>query len=246
MWNNRETGSVVARGREALSNEEETGKRLGSPDAAEMQSQMAYRIIEEMIVTLRIAPGSRISEKSLNKTLGIGRTPIREALQRLALEGTVKILPRAGVIVSEIDLSDQLKLIEVRREIEKILAGRAARIADEQARNTFRNLAKKFEQAAAQNDEKIFIVTDREFNSLVSATAQNSYATHAIGPIGAQTRRFWYLHFKRFGDLRQVCKLHAAIATAIADCDEALARQASDALMDYVDWYTRRTLEALL
>lgn len=237
---------MITTSREALSDEEETSRRLEGPDTAEMQSQMAYRIIEEMIVTLRIAPGSRISEKSLNKTLGIGRTPIREALQRLALEGTVKILPRAGVIVSEIDLSDQLKLIEVRREIEKILAGRAARIADEQARSAFRNLATEFERAAAQNDEKIFIVTDREFNSLVSTTAQNAYATHAIRPIGAQTRRFWYLHFKRFGDLRQVCKLHAAIAMAIADRDEALARQASDALIDYVDWYTRRTLEALL
>src|SRR5690348_7842294 len=97
----RETKLVITTSREALSDEEETSRRLDGPDTAEMQSQMAYRIIEEMIVTLRIAPGSRISEKSLNKTLGIGRTPIREALQRLALEGTVKILPRAGVIVSE-------------------------------------------------------------------------------------------------------------------------------------------------
>ncbi|AWN38846.1 GntR family transcriptional regulator [Methylobacterium radiodurans] len=198
-----------------------------------------------MIVTLRVPPGSLISEKALNRQLGIGRTPIREALQRLALEGTVRIVPRAGVIVSDIDMVDQLKMIEVRREIEKILAGRAARLADGRACAAFRDLAAEFEKAAVRNDEKIFIATDREFNALILVSAQNSYAAHAIVPIEAQTRRFWYLHFKQFGDLARVCELHARIALLIASNDEAGARQASDELLDYVEWYTRRTLESL-
>jgi DNA-binding GntR family transcriptional regulator len=221
--------------------------RVGGNDftPAETQAQMAYRIIEEMIVTLRLAPGSLISEKSMSTLLGIGRTPIREALQRLAFEGTVRILPRAGVIVSEIDMADQLKLIEVRREIEKILAGRAARLADSKTRAAFLRLATEFERAAQEKNEKIFIAADREFNSLLVATAQNSYAAHAIGPIDAQTRRFWYLHFERFGDLQRVCDLHTRVARAIATNDESAARKASDDLLDYVEWYTKRTLEAM-
>ena len=79
----------------------------------ENQAQMAYRILEEMIVTLKLPPGSKISEKALNRSLGFGRTPLREALQRLAIEGNVKILPRSGVIVSDIDLADQLNMIAV-------------------------------------------------------------------------------------------------------------------------------------
>lgn len=217
----------------------------GTAPQAETQSQMAYRIIEEMIVTLQVPPGSLISEKSLNRQLGIGRTPIREALQRLALEGTVRIVPRAGVIVSEIDMVDQLKMIEVRREIEKIIAGRAARLADDKVSSEFRRLATQFDAAARTGDEKIFIAADREFNALIVATAQNSYAAHAIGPIEAQTRRFWYLHFKRFGDLGRVCELHARIAMAVAMKDEQAARQTSDRLLDYVESYTIRTLEAL-
>lgn len=216
-----------------------------SAPPSETQSQLAYRIIEEMIVTLQIPPGSIISEKSLNRQLSIGRTPIREALQRLALEGTVRVVPRAGVIVSDIDLVDQLKMIEVRREIEKILAGRAARLANPQTCDEFRRLASDFEEAAAKDDGKLFIATDREFNGLIVATAQNNYAAHAIGPIEAQTRRFWYLHFQRFGDLQRVCELHAKIALAVAQNDEPAARRASDALLDYVEWYTRRTLESL-
>lgn len=209
----------------------------------ENQAQMAYRILEEMIVTLKLPPGSKISEKALNRSLGFGRTPLREALQRLAIEGSVKILPRSGVIVSEIDLADQLNMIEVRRELEKIIAGRAARLAMEDQRRVFAKLAEDFDRAAEENDSNIFIETDREFNALSIATAQNKYVAYAIGPIEAQTRRFWYLHFKRFGDLSRVTKLHAHIARAIAANDEAAARDASDRLIDYVEEYTRKTLQ---
>lgn len=209
----------------------------------ENQAQMAYRILEEMIVTLKLPPGSKISEKALHRSLGFGRTPLREALQRLAIEGTVKILPRSGVIVSDIDVADQLKMIEVRRELEKIIAGRAARMAMEAQRQQFLKLASKFDEAAQNDDENIFIETDRLFNSLLVFTAENKYVTYAIGPIEAQTRRFWYLHFKRFGNLAHVSQLHAHIARAIAANDEKGAREASDQLLDYVEEYTRKTLE---
>lgn len=208
----------------------------------ENQAQMAYRILEEMIVTLKLPPGSKISEKALNRSLGFGRTPLREALQRLAIEGNVKILPRSGVIVSEIDLADQLNMIEVRRELEKIIAGRAARLAMDDQRQTFLRLADDFDRAARQDDGTLFIETDREFNGLCIDTAQNKYLAYAIGPIEAQTRRFWYLHFKRFGDLQRVATLHAGIARAIAANDEPGARDAADKLIDYVEEYTRKTL----
>lgn len=226
--------------------EEQFKALLSDIEGEESQAQMAYRILEEMIVTLKLPPGSRISEKALHRTLGIGRTPLREALQRLAIEGTVKIMPRAGVIVSDIDTADQFTLIEVRRELEKILAGRAARLAGPEEKQTFLRLAEAFDTAGQRNEGSIFIQTDREFNSLVVKTAQNKYAAYAIGPIEAQTRRFWYLHFKRYGDLPQVCRLHATIARAIAAGNEPEARTASDRLIDYVEDYTRRTLQSML
>lgn len=209
----------------------------------ENQAQMAYRILEEMIVTLKLPPGSKVSEKALHRSLGFGRTPLREALQRLAIEGTVKILPRSGVLVSDIDVADQFKMIEVRRELEKVAAGRAARMAMDEQRKQFLQLAERFEEAAEKDDENIFIETDRSYNGLLVDTAQNKYLTYALGPIEAQTRRFWYLHFKRFGKLPHVAKLHAHIARAIAANDEKAARDASDKLIDYVEEYTRKTME---
>lgn len=212
----------------------------------ETQAQQAYRTLEGMIVTLELGPGTRISEKSISRRLGIGRTPVREAMQRLSREGTLRILPRAGAIVSEIEISDQFRLIEVRRELERIIAGRAARLADESARDAFRRLAADFERAAAENDELVFISSDREFNQLLVATADNKYAAMAMAPIQAQTRRFWFLHFKSFGDLQRVSPLHARIAEAVARNDIAAAQAGTDDLLDYVEEYTRKTMEHML
>ena len=86
----------------------------------------AYAELEELIVTLQLPPGTALSELVLAKRLDIGRTPIREALQRLSRDGLVNILARRGVLVSEIDLRAQLRLLEVRRELERLMARGAA------------------------------------------------------------------------------------------------------------------------
>ena len=94
----------------------------------------AYAELEELIVTLQLPPGTALSELVLAKRLDIGRTPIREALQRLSRDGLVNILARRGVLVSEIDLRAQLRLLEVRRELERLMARGAAERATPQRR----------------------------------------------------------------------------------------------------------------
>ena len=209
------------------------------------QARKAYEMIEEMIVSLKLEPGARISENSLSDLLGMGRTPIREALQRLAAEGTVVIAPRAGITVSDIDIADQFRLIEVRRGLERIMAGRAALLATSEERASFTLLADSFMNAAQLHDETLFIETDRTFNNLLAATARNKYALLAMSAIQAQTRRFWYLYFKNFGDLPNVSKLHAYIALDIASGNEKGAQKASDDLIDYVEEYTTKTMKAI-
>ncbi len=199
-----------------------------------------------MIVRLELPPGSRISENALSHKLGIGRTPVREALQRLAHGRLVHIVPRAGAIVSEIDLPSQFKLIEVRRGLERILARRAARLASPDIRKEFLDLARRFELVAERDDGEMFVEVDREFNTLVYSTAHNEFASDAMVPLQSQTRRFWYLYFRRFGDLARVCILHAEIARAIAAQDEEEASAASDRLVDYVEEYSYRTMRALM
>src|ERR1700749_2398524 len=108
---------------------------------AETLTEKAYRALEEEIVTLRIPPGSVVSEAILSRRLGVGRTPIREALQRLAREWLGVILPRRGIVVSEIDPVRQLRLLEARREIERFLVRSAAKRATPLQRLQFAAIA---------------------------------------------------------------------------------------------------------
>ena len=202
----------------------------------------AYADIEEMIVFLKLAPGSAISEAELSGHLGIGRTPIREALQRLARERLVTILPRRGIIVSPIDVAAQLRLLEVRRELERLIARSAARRATEAERTRFRLLAAGFEKAAKAGDDVAFMRIDRDFNILCSAASHNEFAANAMSLMHALSRRFWYVHFQQAATLPQTAKLHADIARAIAARDESKAAEASDRLLDAIERFTRATV----
>src|ERR1700761_1303644 len=124
---------------------------------AETLTEKAYRALEEEIVTLRIPPGTIVSETILSRRLGVGRTPVREALQRLAREGLVVIMPRRGIIVSDLDPLRQLRLLEARREIERFLARSAAKRATPLQRIQFREIATGMDEAGAQADDIAFM-----------------------------------------------------------------------------------------
>jgi DNA-binding GntR family transcriptional regulator len=215
-----------------------------SASSAETLTDRAYTEIEELIVTLQLEPGSAVSEQMLSERLGIGRTPIREALQRLARERLVTILPRRGVVVSAIDVAAQLRLLEVRRELERLVARGAARRASEDERERFAELARLFEKAGRTGDDKTFMRVDREFNELCLAAVKNEFAAGAMGLMNSLSRRFWFHHYKQAADMPETAKLHADIARAIADRDEKEAGAALDRLLDNIQAFTKATLGA--
>ena len=203
----------------------------------------AYRELEELIVTLHLEPNAVLSETALSEQLGIGRTPIREALQRLAREGLVMILPRKGILVSEINPRKQLLLLEVRREVERLLARNGATRRSNQERQEFMQIADGMEKAALENDDISFMRFDGALNSLVAVAARNEYANRAIGLMHGLSRRFWYVHYKEAADMPLCARLHAELARRIADGDPEGAAEASDRLIDYVETFTRATVE---
>jgi DNA-binding GntR family transcriptional regulator len=202
----------------------------------------AYAQLEELIVTLQLAPGSAVSEATLSERLGIGRTPIREALQRLAREHLVVVLPQRGNLVSEIDVKRQLRLLEARREVERLLVRCAARRATPAEREAFAGLADAFDEAAARNDARSFIRGDKRFNDLCLQAARNEFAAGAMGLMHGLSRRFWYLHYRQAADLPETARLHADTARAISLGDEAGAARALDALLDSIEAFTRATV----
>ena len=209
---------------------------------AESLTEQAYRVIEEEIVTLRLKPGDVLSEQLLSATTSIGRTPIREALQRLAREGLITILPRKGILVSDINPRNQLLLLEVRRELERLLSRTGAERATAMQRAGFQGIARGMDQAAKHNDDLSFMRLDRELNALVIEAAHNDYAARSMRLLQGLSRRFWYMHYREAADLPLCARLHANQARAIAKGDADAAGRASDKLMHYVESFTRATV----
>ena len=123
----------------------------------ESLSEQAYRKLEEQIVTLKLQPGEVLSESAISDQLGIGRTPIREALQRLCREGLIVILPRRGILVSDINVGRQIELLLVRREVERLMVRLSARRASDEERQDFRDLAVQMTHAANAEDVEAFM-----------------------------------------------------------------------------------------
>jgi DNA-binding GntR family transcriptional regulator len=207
-------------------------------------TEQAYFALERMIVTLQIQPGSAVSETELSERLGIGRTPIREALQRLAREQLVVILPRRGILVSEINVNTQLRLVEVRRVVECLVVRCAARRASAAMRTRFVDIGARFERYARNNNDSGFIDVDREFNDLCIEAAHNEFAAGAMSLMHSLSRRFWFLHHKHIADMPATAKLHADIARAIASSDETMAVAAAERLLDAIEKFTRATVTA--
>lgn len=204
-----------------------------------------YAELERRIVTCELAPGSLLSEADLSKQLNVSRTPIGEALQRLAREGLVTILPRRGILVTDISVSEQVQLLELRRDVSRFIARTGARRAKPQERERMREIAAAFAEAGRTQDDARMIEADKQFHDLFVQCAHNTFASRAMVSMDSLSRRFWLFHRSSGGEHPASVRLHSDIALAIAAADEAAAEQASDALSDYLDEFTRNTLNSL-
>jgi DNA-binding GntR family transcriptional regulator len=209
-------------------------ERLNLADQALMQ-------LEELIVTLELAPGTVWSEAVLCERLQIGRTPVREALQRLQNEHLVEIVPRFGVRIVETNVEDQLLLLEVRRELERLVATRAARRATEEERAQCYQMADDL-IAMLERGVVEFLRYHYRVKRYITSIARNHYAEHALLPFHAISRRFYYLHYLHTRDMPLAAEHHARVIRAVAEGNEAAAATASDVLMDYAVEITRAVI----
>lgn len=205
-------------------------------------TDIAYERLEEAIVTMRIPPGTAVSELNLSNMLNIGRTPIREAIQRLAREHLLLVLPQRGLLVPHIDLRKQLRLLETRREVERLVCRSAARRATPEEREAFFELRDAFLRSAQDNDDITFIRADRQFNELSLTAARNEFSEGAMRLMHGLSRRFWYRHYKEVADLSETAQLHAAVADAIGRGDVDAAGEGLDKLLDNIEEFAKSTL----
>lgn len=203
-----------------------TSPAQGAPSLTEI----AYRRLEEAIVTLSLRPGAVLTEAQMIDMVGVGRTPVREALIRLAQQRLVEVLPRKGVVVAGINAIDIMAALDAREVLERLIAAGAAKRASPRERIAIVEKARAMRAAAADGDANAYMRLDKELDAEVAAAARSPYATRAVEPLQALIRRAWY-YFERQDDLLPAAGHHVAFAQALATADPNAAMAASDALM---------------
>lgn len=206
-------------------------------------ADVAYDRIETLISKLEIAPGSPVVEADLAEMTALGRTPVREALVRMVSMGLVVQQPRRGLIVSSIDVMDHLDVLATRRVLERLIAAHAARRATDAQRKALIACAQKMVKAAQRGNLDDYMAADQELDHVNHAACRNRPAVKAVIPLIVQCRRFWYA-YQHEGEIAEGAQAHLAMAQAIAGGKEAEAADGADLLMDYLERFARRVIDA--
>jgi DNA-binding GntR family transcriptional regulator len=190
----------------------------------------AYRALERMIVTLELAPGSLTTEGAMIEKLSLGRTPVREAIQRLAWEGLMTVRPRAGLEIAPLHAADWLRVLDARRGVEIVLARSAARFLTAETAALFQSAAVAMHAAVLAKDVSGFLEADKSLDEALARAADNDFAARLAAPLQSHSRRFWFRYQSGTG-LAESASNHVALIRAILDRDEAAAGEQADQLM---------------
>ena len=205
-------------------------------------SQQAYDKLEKMLVSLDLKPGHIYSEKELAKIMGFGRTPLREALQKMSNIDLVEIIPRMGIKISEIILYRQLAILEARRPLDELIAKCAARRATDEQKEVLIAMAIEMEKATEDQNIKEYLRLDHMFDELLLEASRNIFLTRALDPLHIHCRRFW-AQYQRYDDLNKTAVLHEKLMRAVANGDEFQSGKTANDLVDYLVEFVRKTLD---
>ncbi|MFH1797118.1 MAG: GntR family transcriptional regulator [Pseudomonadota bacterium] len=196
----------------------------------ESATRRAYRMLERMIVTLELAPASVTTEGALIERIGLGRTPVREAIQRLAWEGLLEVRARAGLAVAPLHASDWVKIIDARRGVEAVLARAAARHATRETAQRFHDAALSMRKAVISGNVFAFLQADKALDEAMAEASDNPFAALVAAPLQTHSRRFWY-RYQADSGLAAAADRHMALIKAVLDGDGDAAVAESDRLM---------------
>lgn len=205
-------------------------------------AEQAYDLLEEKIISLELGPGQIYSEAELSEAIGLGRTPMREALIRLAKEKLVEMIPRRGVRISEIDLGNHIALLETRKALDVLIATRAARRVSQEQKATLREYAAGIVAAADSGDIETYLNIDDALDRLLAKASRNIFAVEAVAHLYAHCKRFW-AYYREHANIRQFARQHSDLMLAVAEADEEKAKNAVTAIVDHQIDFTRLALD---
>lgn len=191
---------------------------LQASGVAASLADRAYHAIREMIVSVELRPGAVIDERGLMERLGIGRTPTREALRRLAQERLVEVYPRRGMFVTTVEIRDLASLAEVRSALESHVARLAAERATNEDRNALETLLGEL-GGQSELDARELMALDERIHRQVYSCAHNPFLEATLEEYYVLALRIWYLALDRAPELEEAVLGHRELLEAIRDGD---------------------------
>ncbi|WP_341962723.1 GntR family transcriptional regulator [Pseudomonas sp. RC10] len=204
--------------------------------------ELAYAQIKHRIITCELRPGDAINESQLAALLGLGRTPIHQALHRLEMEGIVTILPRKGVVVTPLSLNDILDMVEVRVTNEQLCVKLALERAHESDFKAMHAILDRTPDMLARRDVPGLMALDLNFHLAISAAARNKVLAELLRGLHEKQARFWFLTISDISHSERIYQEHREILAAL---ESRNTEAAVAAIHDHIDDFRRAITRSL-
>lgn len=204
--------------------------------------EQAYEMIKRRIITLAYKPGSYLNEAMISTDLGLGKSPVRQAIDLLRLEGMVEVIPRKGVIVSPLSLQEIRDINEVRIVNESYCASLAAERASDQEIARLEAILEKGIQAANLRDIETQMELDREFHGTIASAARNPVLAELLRNLHERALRFWFVSLTEPTHGKRIWLEHKSIVDAIKQCS---AEKAEKAMASHIESFRNNVTQQL-
>ncbi len=194
--------------------------------------ESVFNTLRKAILTGELKPGERLMEIHLANKLGVSRTPIREAIRKLELEGLVKIIPRSGAQVAQISEQDLKDVLEIRRSLDILCAGLASERITQEEKERLQRCCKNFEQMTQTGDQVGVASADVDFHDVISEAAKNKRLLQILNSLADQMYRYRFEYIKDDLRYQQLVKEHYEICDAIIKGDAQAAGAAAKVHID--------------
>ena len=189
--------------------------------------ETAFLTLRKLILTGKLHPGERLTEVRLGKILGTSRTPIREAIRKLELEGLVTITPGSGARVARITEEDLHDVMEVRSALDQLCASLACRRITPEEKNELVRARESFEYSTRFGDEQEIAESDVHFHDIIARAARNKRLDQVMNGLADTIYRFRYEYIKDDLHYEELIQEHRTICTAILEGDAEAAVEAA-------------------
>lgn len=190
--------------------------------------EIVYEELKMQILTGKITPGMRMMEVELAESMGVSRTPIREAIKQLEKEGLVTIEPRKGAYASQISVKDMVDILEVRQDMEGLAAHMAAYRMTPKQMKELESISVGYNKAVEDGNMMDMIKYDTEFHNLIVESCNNNILTMMINQLQELLLRFRYVYYDNIKRVEKMPSEHTMIMEAIKDGRSDAARAAAE------------------